>query len=516
MPKAYSYMRFSTPEQEKGDSKRRQIQQAEEYAAANGLDLDDKLTYRDYGVSAFRGANVEIGRLGQFMEAIRRKEVESGSYLLVESLDRISRELILPAQNIFTQIILEGVTIVTLSDKKIYSAELVNSAPFLLIEAIVILIRANEESQTKSMRMKEAWANKRNNITSKPLTSSCPGWLKLNRKAKKFELIPERVAIINRIYHERLNGKGCLAIARGLREDGVPTWTRKKGEVSVWRKHYVHKILKSPAIIGTLIPHKMDHTNGVRRIPLDEVRGYYPPAITEELFNSVQRIGDSFKKVPYAAAKLNNIFFMLGRCYKCGSRMIHLGKGRKTSYMACTNAHHGQGCSVQTVRYERLEIIFIPEFTKALFSFLKINPVINQAYHEIDDIKKQLNLSKDTSKSKHHTCDVKITNGGTFNGQDFIDKLSKLQEVIIRCQAEIVGLMSTHKDIEFNKMHRYANDLVEVVTKETLDRERVNLILRALCDYIVIAPSKVEVQFKLGPRLSLEYDDHGCLRHLFK
>ena len=77
MPKAYSYMRFSTPDQAKGDSKRRQYQQAEEYAATHGLELDDKLTYSDFGVSAFRGANIEIGKLGQFMEAIRRKEVES-------------------------------------------------------------------------------------------------------------------------------------------------------------------------------------------------------------------------------------------------------------------------------------------------------------------------------------------------------------------------------------------------------------------------------------------------------
>lgn len=163
MPKAYSYMRFSTPEQAKGDSKRRQAQQAEEYAVANGLELDDKLTYRDYGVSAFRGANVEIGKLGQFMEAIRRQEVKAGSFLLVESLDRISRDVILPAQNIFTQIIMEGVTIVTLSDKRVYSVELMNKSPFLLIEAIIILIRANDESETKSMRLKAVWENRREN-----------------------------------------------------------------------------------------------------------------------------------------------------------------------------------------------------------------------------------------------------------------------------------------------------------------------------------------------------------------
>src|SRR6185369_633738 len=287
VPKAYSYMRFSSPEQAKGDSKRRQAQQAREYAAANGLELDDKLTYSDYGVSAFRGANVEIGKLGQFMEAIRRKEVESGSFLLVESLDRISRDLIMPAQNIFTQIILEGVTIVTLADQRIYSADSVNKAPFLLIEAIVILIRANEESETKSKRLKASWVNRRGNIAVKPATSLGPAWLKFNHKTRKFEIIEERANIIRRMYHEHLNGKGCSTIARGLREDKIPTWTFKKREKSIWREHYVWRILNSTAIIGRFTPHVMD---GKKRISLPEIKDYYPSVITEEYFYHVQSI----------------------------------------------------------------------------------------------------------------------------------------------------------------------------------------------------------------------------------
>lgn len=59
--KAYSYVRFSTPEQMRGDSLRRQTEAAGRYAALHGLELDDKLTFRDLGVSAFRGTNEEDG-----------------------------------------------------------------------------------------------------------------------------------------------------------------------------------------------------------------------------------------------------------------------------------------------------------------------------------------------------------------------------------------------------------------------------------------------------------------------
>lgn len=69
-PRAYSYLRFSTPEQSKGDSLRRQSAMARDYARRNGLDLDETLTFHDLGVSAFRGQNLAEGRLAYFREAV--------------------------------------------------------------------------------------------------------------------------------------------------------------------------------------------------------------------------------------------------------------------------------------------------------------------------------------------------------------------------------------------------------------------------------------------------------------
>ncbi len=41
-PRVYSYIRFSTPEQKKGDSLRRQTEAAEEWAKAHGLPFDNQ------------------------------------------------------------------------------------------------------------------------------------------------------------------------------------------------------------------------------------------------------------------------------------------------------------------------------------------------------------------------------------------------------------------------------------------------------------------------------------------
>jgi DNA invertase Pin-like site-specific DNA recombinase len=110
-PKAYSYLRFSTPDQMKGDSFRRQTELSRKYAEENGLDLDDALSFQDLGISAFRGKNAEDGALGAFIEAVNQGRVKRGSFLLVESLDRLSRQSPYKAFRQFASILDMGVNI---------------------------------------------------------------------------------------------------------------------------------------------------------------------------------------------------------------------------------------------------------------------------------------------------------------------------------------------------------------------------------------------------------------------
>src|SRR5690242_9369427 len=90
-PIAVSYLRFSTPEQAKGDSLRRQTEASEKWCDRNGLALDT--TIRDLGVSAHRGKHrSDKAALGRFLEEVKAGRVPRGSYLVIENLDRLSRE----------------------------------------------------------------------------------------------------------------------------------------------------------------------------------------------------------------------------------------------------------------------------------------------------------------------------------------------------------------------------------------------------------------------------------------
>ncbi|WP_447740147.1 recombinase family protein [Variovorax boronicumulans] len=124
-PKAYSYLRFSTPEQMKGDSKRRQTDLATLYALRHGLDLDSS-SFQDLGVSAFKGDNAATGALRQFRNAVEEGLIPRGSFLLVESLDRLTRDHIVAAQSLFMAIIAAGVSVVTIQPgaERLYSVEL--------------------------------------------------------------------------------------------------------------------------------------------------------------------------------------------------------------------------------------------------------------------------------------------------------------------------------------------------------------------------------------------------------
>ena len=60
MTKAYSYARFSTAEQRKGSSLRRQLQWSQEVAAKRNLQLVEDYIV-DQGISGWKGQNVTIG-----------------------------------------------------------------------------------------------------------------------------------------------------------------------------------------------------------------------------------------------------------------------------------------------------------------------------------------------------------------------------------------------------------------------------------------------------------------------
>src|ERR1035437_68430 len=105
--KVFSYLRFSSKPQELGASKARQLAMSEKWAAEKGLTIETH--YEDLGVSAFKGKHRTEGNLAGFLTAVKTGKIESGSTLLIESIDRLSREEVGKALRFFMDIIDAGI-----------------------------------------------------------------------------------------------------------------------------------------------------------------------------------------------------------------------------------------------------------------------------------------------------------------------------------------------------------------------------------------------------------------------
>lgn len=368
---AYSYLRFSDATQSVGDSQRRQLVLAEKYAAEHDLDLDRGLTFRDLGVSAFRGRNSQQGALRSFLDAIEGGFVSRGSFLLVESLDRLTRERILLAQGLFLQIIQCGITIVTLADGRSYSEETLNRNPLDLIISLVTMMRSNEESSMKSMRNRAAWEAKRAAAHERPMTGRCPGWLTLDKATGQFLVIEERADVVRRVYRATLDGVSQHAITRQLNREEVPLFGHGNQRGKHWHRAFVKHLQTTPTVVGTLIPMITDHVEGKLRLrPQEPVLGYYPAIVDEDIFQRVQAIRlESREKFANhrVKQKVTNLLAGLAKCPICGGPMICTSSGEQWRYLVCNRVLVGAGCVRRSVRYHFVEecvIAAIPQIVK--------------------------------------------------------------------------------------------------------------------------------------------------------
>lgn len=356
-PRAYSYLRMSTGEQLKGDSRRRQLEKSRAYADEHGLELAEVNQLEDIGISAFRGDNVRDGALGRFLDAVKAGSVQRGSYLLVESLDRLSRDDILPSLTLFLSIVQAGITLVTLTDKRVFRAEDIETMD--LMATLVVMERSNNESVEKSDRVGRAWKRKRIRAASgEPMTARCPAWLKLAQDRKSYQVIPERAEIVRQIFADTVAGMGMFSIATRLNRAGVPAFEGKTG----WHRSYLAKTLENRAVIGEFQPHTK--VSGTRVPDGEPIKGYYPAIIAEDLFfqaqysRSQRKIGGAGRKGPGYA----NLFSGLACCAYCHSRITFENKGAGTrggTYLVCSDAQRGRGCSATRWKYLDFEASFL-------------------------------------------------------------------------------------------------------------------------------------------------------------
>ena len=458
---AYSYIRFSSKKQEQGDSVRRQTELAEQYAHANSLILSDK-NFQDLGISAFKEGNRPS--LGDMLEAIEKGQIEQGSTIIIESLDRLSRRGIDVTQQIIKSILQHNIFIASLVDGLLLNQESVND----LVSVIRIALAADlayKESEKKSQRLRETKRQQRQRaLNGEVINKILPFWLE--RKEDKF-YFSDRVDSVIRIIQLRREGFGTNKIAKALNDEGHRP-LRSTG----WNHTTVGKTINSVALYGAY--QTSETTKDRKVILLDIIENYYPAVISKEEFMLLQ--SDQKQTKPGYKSEHNAFAGILK--HECGGSLVrkfHVASGKTYQYHVCANARDGK-CNI-TKNFKNIEIALYRIMRK-----LKLEKSTNldgALLIERDTIKLKIQELNNMllTESKIPTSVIQTINNLEDKLHELEEKIKKQNSMIISERAFDLNLLQEIKDPQ--ELNMMLKRVIEQITVYNIGKKwRIKVLYR--------------------------------------
>lgn len=341
MTVAYGLMRFSGKKQEKGDSTRRQTDWHEEMRRKYGYELRP-LEVR--GVSAFKGKHLRMGDLARFVERVAAGQIEPGCVLLVERIDRLTREDLDEAMELWRKILRAGVNIRTKSPDKLYTRESLKDIIGIL-EPLMEMQRAHQESVAKSERVAAAKARKRHEAKhGGRFSRRCPFWLRWDDAHNRWAVIPDRAEAVRRVFAMAVAGHSLREIARAMNADEVPT-----ARGSAWQTATVGRLLNERAALGEFRSRQM----------AEPIRNYYPAVVDAESWYRAQ--GGLKHRWRYGGRPGSGVPCLLTGLtfdHATGERLVHVGshvRGVSRPYLSPASVKGGERCNGRGCRYDVVE-----------------------------------------------------------------------------------------------------------------------------------------------------------------
>lgn len=546
------YARFSNQEQAQGSSKARQLKLCRELIAEKEwLLVDDRILF-DEGLSAFSGANrAPGGKLHDFERRAEAGEFKGGHVLVVEHIDRISRQgydEVLPFVKKMTE---AGVTVAVASGRRIYHAyERVTLGA--VIEAVVAAELAREESENKSKRLKAA-QNERVVAAQKSAangehlskTKTVPAWIDVERISKssdkplyRMSLNERRVELLREIFQMTIDGYGTPAIAKNLNGRGEPVWSHLERESkNGWTVGYLTKLVLNRAVMGEY--HPMNRPRAGKETSKGiAVLNHFPQAIDPVTFAKAHAARQSRKGVSGAwQITHNNLFSGIAKCAHCGSRMIHqttvkkgqmrnhksgrYPAGQTFSYLTCHSAlnkvwdeqHNRPKCeNVARVRYEHLERSLLEVAMK--FAVVR-RDVAGDSRNEalrIEIADKQRFIA-----DKQKQVDNLVDSFSRTGSQAIERRMLQLETELITDQAALreieKGLVNETDNVSIEEYEARLKALLETIDSEseeerTASRIRVKQNLRSIVTRMACTPDKMTV-VEFASSLRVVFDGEG-------
>lgn len=475
-PLAFSYRRFSHVQQNEAGSLKRQKDIAVEYCEKHGLQLveDEQYTFLDRATSAFRGKNAtdDKAELKRFLALVENKAIPVGSYLIVESLDRLSRQHPREALPRFLDLLNAGISIVSCNDDKLYQAGKVDELD--LIVSIMEMSRSFRESDNKSIRVGKAWRHKQEAARDdlKPMGATRPGWLDAvydpndknpKKKPTHYVINEDKAKTVRDIFQWTIDGYGRDTIARMLNEAGIDAF-----RVKTWGGSSVAQIIKSPTVLGLYQPYK---GKGKDRVKMGEpIKGLYDPIIDEQTFYAAnQAMTARYRDRATKTTPYYNLWSKLLICESCHAALNLYSKGKdKRRYLQCYEARK-RVCTARAIRVEQAEEAFRQLLTK-VNSLSLVRSDARSLEAQLNEVQGRLNEQQ--SILAEHLEFLRTKRSGSIQG------------LVVECETEIERLQQRKDELEqalamdriTNKEDFFAR--VDLVSYE--GRARANQLLKRL------------------------------------
>ncbi|PTW49198.1 DNA invertase Pin-like site-specific DNA recombinase [Sphingomonas faeni] len=358
-----TYYRFSKHEQAEGTSIQRQREDCTEYAARNGWIITEELI--DEARSAFTGANREIGSALYGFEEEVRLGLRHGSILLVERVDRLSREGYDETSDFVKLCMRNGVTIAVVDGSEYYEA----GTRLDVLQVIKLLIKAevaHEESVKKSQRGKRRYDLDRATAraTGAAMGKNLPGWLEVGPDGKA-RVRGDRDAVVRRVFQLADDGVGSLQIVQTVNREFEPWQPLNGSKAAKWNRSRITRLLSDRQVTGEYQPRSK--VNGKSVANGDPWPDHLPRIIAQDQFDRV-RDAASARQTPAGkrSTVVGNLFAGKLSCVHCGSWMLFERKRPAGSQyqngkyvlkhdeaiLRCSNERFGKVCTnTATVSY---------------------------------------------------------------------------------------------------------------------------------------------------------------------
>lgn len=485
MATVYSYVRFSSKKQELGDSVRRQTKAGDEWVARHPEHtLDTSLRLHDLGVSAFRGANLEEkGALGAFIALAKKPDgpIAPGSILLIERLDRFSRQQTRKAYRAFTELVEAGVTIQTLDPPQTISESNVDDIAVVL-SLVTQMCMAYEQSKEKSSRVGAVWHAKRERARlGEPMFRRGPSWLEWDDEAGAFNPIPSAVAAIQYIFQRTIDGVGQRTLVAELNK-------RHKaiGRSKTWNSSYVQKVLNDRAVLGELQPHRFDES-GSRVADGEPIPDYYPRIISDNVFYAAGASKERRKKAKGRNSKFVNLF--VGLAHGTDGHALHLQTGR-------VKRKCGDYVQRRLVSYGHLRGLKGSNPTS--LNYFKFEATVLQFLYELDPACLE---SSDSSEQSAAAAEAKVeairlrmaelralladASRSNVVVAEIVDALTRLGQQLAEAEAERAALRQKAEAGRARPLDEVKSVLDALAKKPQSEHQTLRLKLRALISAIV-------------------------------